>query len=178
MKRRNFLALIIFTVALLPSLATAAVIMNNPVTINTSTSQSNPVYLADGPGYSVANQLGYLSLVGNGSATTGGQTLYINGTPGTGNIALVNSLEVVNATSSGFGGNVLLYVNGTVPSGVELYYGASPMTYNVQNIVGGTLLTTGSPIHITTSRLYVSMLLNGSMANGVSEKLTMQFVYQ
>ena len=49
MKRKTFLGLIIFSVALLPSLATAAVIVNNPVSVNTNTNQSNPVYLADGP---------------------------------------------------------------------------------------------------------------------------------
>lgn len=177
MKRRSFLAIIIFTVALLPSLATAAVIMNNPVTVNTSTGQSNPVYLAEGPGYSTANQLGYLALVGNGATSTGGQTLYINGTPGTGNTVLVNALEVVNATSSGFNGNVMLYLNGTIPSGVEVYYSATPMSYNGQSIVGGNQLVTGTPIHLMTSGLYISALLNGSLANGVSEKITMQMVY-
>lgn len=177
MKRKSLLAIIVFAVALLPSLATAAVIMNNPVTVHTGTSQTNPVYLAQGPGYSTANQLGYLALVGNGATTTGGQSLYLNGTPGTGSTVLVNALEVVNASSSAFKGSVMMYVNGTIPTGVEVLYSSSPMSYNGQNVVGGTLLQTGNPVHITTSKLYVSIVMDGSLTNGLSEKLTMQMVY-
>ncbi|AKA49028.1 hypothetical protein IX51_07860 [uncultured archaeon] len=177
MKRKTFLGLIIFSVALLPSLATAAVIVNNPVSVNTNTNQSNPVYLADGPGYSLANQLGYLSLTGNGAKSTGVQTLYLNTTPGTGNTTLINSLEIVNATSPGFTGSVVIYLNGTLPGGVEIFYSSSPMSYQNGNVVGGTELQTGAPIHVSSSKLYLSIVLQGSIAKVTNDRMTLQSEY-
>lgn len=177
MRRRTFLGLIIFSVALLPSLATAAVIMNSPFSVNTNTNQNNPVYLAQGPGYSIANQLGYLALTGNGSSSTGVQTVYLNTTPGSGNTTLMNSLEIVNATSSGFHGPVMVYLNGTLPSGVQIFYSNSQMSYSNGKVTDGSLLQTGSPIHITSSKVYLSVVLQGSMKDVNSDKMTLQAVF-
>lgn len=177
MNRKTFLGLIIFSVALLPSLATAAVIVHNPINVSTNTNQNNPVYMAGGPGYSIANELGYLALTGNGQKSTGSQNLYLNTTPGTGNTTLMNSLEIVNATSSSFSGSVVLFLNGTLPSGVAIYYSNSEMSYSNGQVQGGTLLQTGAPVHMTSSHIYLSLVIDGSMKAVSNDKMTLQVEY-
>lgn len=177
MNRKTFLGLIIFSVALLPSLATAAVIVHSTVNVNTNTNQNNPVYLAQGPGYAIANELGYISLTGNGQLSTGSQNLYLNTTAGTGNTTLLNPLEIVNDTSSGFSGSVVIYLNGTLPSGVSIYYSSSQMSYKNGQVQGGTMLQTGSPIHMSSSTIFISVVLQGSMASVSNDVMTLQVEY-
>lgn len=177
MNRKTFLGLIIFSVALLPSLATAAVIVHSTVNVNTNTNQDNPVYLAQGPGYAIANELGYISLTGNGQTTTGSQSLYLNTTPGTGNTTLMNSLEIVNATSSSFSGSVFVYLNGTLPTGVSIYYSSNQMNFSNDQVQGGTLLQTGSPIHMNSGDIYLSIVLQGSLSSVSNDRMTLQVEY-
>lgn len=175
MKRRSFLALTVFIIALLPSVATAAVIMNNPVSLNTTANNTNPVYLAQASGYSTAHQMGYLGLTGSGS-TTGSQTLYLNATPGSGNAVLMNVLQVVNSSSAAHS-SVMLYINGTLPSGVSVYYSSSKMAYSGSAVIGGTLLKTNTGIHLDSPSLYLSIVLSGSLQSVSGQQLTFQSTY-
>ncbi len=176
MNRKIFLSMLVLSVAVLPAVATAAVLVNNPVATHTNNTHSNPVYLAEAPGYSSAKDLGYIGLSGGGSTSTG-QTLYLNGTPGAGNITLVNVLEVVNATSTSYSSAVTLYFNGTLPSGVSIYYSTSAMGYSGTSITGGTKLSTGVPVHLDSQHIYLSFVLLGSISSG-STTLNMQVSYQ
>lgn len=168
--------MIVLSVAVLPAIATAAVLINNPVTANTNNSHEVPAYLAGAPGFSNAKNLGYIGLSGGGSTSTG-QTLYLNGTSGSGNITLVNVLEVVNNTSPSYTGQAYLYFNGTIPSGVQIYYSSSMMSYSGSRIIGGTVLVTGTPIHLTGAKIYLSIVMLGSIATGTSS-LNMQIAYR
>lgn len=176
MNRKIFLSMIILSVAVLPAIATAAVLINNPVTTNTNSSHEVPAYLAGAPGYSSARSLGYIGLTGGGSTSTG-QTLYLNGTTGTGNITLVNVLEVVNNTSPSYTGQAYLYFNGTIPSGIQMYYSSSMMSYTGSKIIGGKVLAAGTPIHLTGSKLYLSIVMLGSITTGTGS-LNLQIAYK
>lgn len=164
MKRRTLLGITIFITALLPAVATASIIVNNPVSVHTSTNQPNPVYFAQGPDYATAHSMNFVALTGKGSTSTGSQTIYLNATSGTGNVVLMNALEIVNTTSSSNQGKVTLYLNGTIPAGLTLYYGASEMGYTGTSISGGTVLNAGMPIHMTGSKLYISIEMSGHMS--------------
>ncbi len=176
MNRKLYFSLIILSVAVLPAIATAAVLVNSPVSTNTNNNQGNPVYLAPAQGYSTAKELGYLGLTGGGASSTG-QTLYLNGTPGSGNVTLMNVLEIVNSTSSSYHGAIMLYLNGTLPTGVSVYYSNSPMSYTGTFISGGNKLQTSTAIHLTSSHLYLSFILLGTISAGTGQ-LNLQVSYQ
>ncbi|MCL5667633.1 MAG: hypothetical protein M1593_01265, partial [Candidatus Thermoplasmatota archaeon] len=102
MNRKTFLFLAIFTAALLPATATAAVIINDPILV--STSQNNAVvYITDGPGYSQANSMHFL--YANYAASGENVTLDLNYSHHSG-VNITNALEIVN--NAGFNAQVWL----------------------------------------------------------------------
>lgn len=177
MKRRTLLGLTIFITALLPAVATASIIVNNPVNVQTNTNQANPVYFAQGPDYTQAHNMNFVGLTGKGSASTGAQTIYLNATKGTGNVVLMNALEIINATSSSYNGKVTVYLNGTIPTGLTMYYSTSEMSYTGTSISGGTVLNTGAPIHMVSSKIYISIELSGNLAKTTGDTLNLQTSY-
>ncbi len=80
------------------------------------------IYLEKGPNYANAQKLGLVSGGNSLSPTSGsGTTIGINTVAGSNSVFLLNVFEVVNK-SSGIAGHVYLYINGTLPIGVTLYY--------------------------------------------------------
>ena len=51
------------------------------------------------------------------------------------------------------------------------------MSYSNGQVQGGTLLQTGKPIHVASSALYLSIVLEGSMASVSNDKMTLQVEY-
>jgi len=92
---------------------------------NTSTETAS-IYLEEGPNYANAAALGLVSVSGGTTGSpsteiTSGATIVVNGVTGAENTYLLNVFEVVNS-STGVKGPVYLYINGTLPTGVTLYW--------------------------------------------------------
>jgi hypothetical protein len=149
---------------------------------STTTPASPTIYLEQGANYTNANALGLVSGgAGPNTEITSGTSIGINGVSGAGYTYILNVFKVVNS-SSGIKGPVYLYINGTLPSGVTLYFdnttamafsGTKTETYSV--VQGGapgngTLTGAGanSPfsakIPLTKSyTLYISFLVAGTV---------------
>jgi len=143
---------------------------------STTTPESPTIYLEQGPNYNNANALGLVSGgAGPNIEITSGKSIGINGVSGAEDTYLLNVFEVVNS-SSGIKGPVYLYINGSLPSGVTLYFdnttamtfmGTDTGTYSVVQGGGagnGTLTGAISPfsakIPLTKSyTLYISFLV-------------------
>jgi hypothetical protein len=156
---------------MVPVVTTAAVVVSNDITFTTSVTHSNDIYLTDGPGYTYANASGYISIVGNNSNYTN-ETIDISTIPGSGYVVMTNVLAVYNGTTTSH--PVYLWFNGTIPTGVQIFYSSSPMTFNGTSVSGSLMSGTNGPIHLTTSgdALYISIIV--SLSSPASFTLTMQ----
>jgi len=89
---------------------------------STTTPASPTIYLEQGANYTNANALGLVSGgAGSNTEITSGTSIGINGVSGAGYTYIFNVFKVVNS-SSGIKGPVYLYINGSLPSGVTLYF--------------------------------------------------------
>ncbi len=163
---------------LLPTLVVATVVISYTYPISVSTSNVN-VYLATGENYATANEFGFMSISSISSSTTGteipnGATITINGASGSpGNTTLLNVLEIINNTGTSYtwnGGTLNLWINGTLPSGVTLYYSTSPITFGTPSgtsWISGTPVNLNSNIPITipkgTTTIYLAFQINGGV---------------
>lgn len=172
MKKQFVIVGVLALALMLPVVTTAAVIVNNGISVELHTTNSNAVYLAKGPGYNSANTSNFFGITGNNSKFTN-MSIYLNTIPGSGNVTVTNVMEVVNDTSSST--PVMIYINGTLPSGVTLYFSTSPITYNNYQPSGSVLLQnsgstqiTTSSIHLTSSGVagYFAFVMSGQMTAG------------
>jgi hypothetical protein len=148
---------------MVPVVTTAAVIVSNNITITSTSSHTNMVYLTEGPGYSYANSSGYISIIGNNSKYTN-ETVDISTIPGSGYVVMTNVLAVYN--DSGTTNPLYLWFNGTIPSGVQLFYSSNLMTFNGSS-VSGTPMSSGTngPIHLMSKgdALYISIIVTSNI---------------
>ena len=148
---------------MVPVVTTAAVIVSNTVTITTNSTHQNLVHLTEGPGYSYANSSGYIGIIGNNSKYTN-ETVEISTIPGSGYVVMTNVLAVYNSSSTTH--SLYLWLNGTIPSGVQLFYSNSLMTFNGSS-VSGTAMSSGNngPIHLTSKgdALYISIIVTSAL---------------
>jgi len=149
---------------------------------STTSTGTATIYLEQGPNYPNANALGLVSGVETGTEITSGTTIYVNGTTGAQDTYLLNVFEVVNI-SKGVKGPVYLYINGTLPTGVTLYWdNTTEMTFKgsdsgAYSIVQGSGAGNGSKsgtdfssgaIPLTASKantpytLYIAFVITGS----------------
>jgi len=159
---------------------------------STTTPASPTIYLEQGTNYANAYALGLVSGgAGPNKEITSATSIDINGVSGAGDTYLLNVFEVVNS-SSGTKGNIYLYINASLPSGVTLYWdnttemtfsGTSSGTYSIVQgpdttgkssngngtIPGsGTYINSG-PIPLTANKastpytLYISFLVAGTV---------------
>lgn len=166
MNRKTFLFLAIFTAALLPATATAAVIINDPILV--STNQNNAVvYLTNGPGYSTAQSMGFM--YSNNAASGANVTLDLNYTHH-GEVTITNALEIVNNAAS----NVEVWLNGTLPTYITLYY-SSPLATGSD--LGTPIVSETSFTISSHSELYISIVIDTLTTTGTpgSTTLTMQY---
>ncbi len=166
MNRKTFLFLAIFTAALLPATATAAVIINDPILV--STSQNNAVvYITDGPGYSYANSMHLL--YANYAASGENVTLDLNYSHHSG-VNITNALEIVN--NAGF--NAQVWLNGTMPIYVTMYYSTTPATTSSY----GTQINSGSVMTVSDNAvLYVTIVMNTLVTQGTPGTATLTLQY-
>lgn len=181
MKRQIIIVGVLALAFMLPLVTTAAVIVNNDISVGLHDTNANQVYLTKGPGYTSANVSNFFGVTGKSSSFTN-LSLYLNTIPGSGNVTLTNVLEVENTTSST--SPVYFYLNGTLPVGVSVYFSTTMITYNnykpsgdliLYNDGSGNSLTT-SAVHLTSSGVagYFAFVLTGTSSTS-SANLNFQY---
>ncbi|MEM0157608.1 MAG: hypothetical protein QXN26_06055 [Thermoplasmataceae archaeon] len=170
MKRNLVIALAFVLAMLVPLITTAAVVVNNNVTVEVSPTHVNTVYLTEGPGYAKANASGYIGIAGNNAKYTN-STVYISTIPGSGYVVMTNVLAVYNGSASS--SPLFLWINGTIPSGVQLFYSSSLMSFNGKSVSGTAMGSTNGPIHLTApgDALYISIKVSSSSSAEFSLEL-------
>ncbi|CAC11650.1 hypothetical membrane protein [Thermoplasma acidophilum] len=104
---------------LLPTVATASVIVSDSFNVSVS-STTTGLYLSPGPNYATAHSSGYIYApavgTGNSENITSGSEIMVNYTEYSGTDYLMNVLEIKDVGFSG-----VLYLNGSLPAGVSIY---------------------------------------------------------
>jgi hypothetical protein len=174
-KYRKFAAISIVLAFLLPALVTATVVISYTYPINTSTSTPT-IYLGTGENYVTANSMHLINATNVKSPAANviipsGTKIYINGTSDAANTTLLNVLEIYN-TSSGLKGTVNVWINGTLPTGVTMYYSASPITYSSSGSgswISGTKWSSGAEIPLPSSTtIYLAFQVLGTATGAAS----------
>jgi len=147
--------------------ATAAVMVSDPVSVSVSGTGHNSVYLEKGPGYSTANSLGYFMVVGNNTKYSN-LTLEINDVKGKGNMSMTNVLELAGSVNTGTYVNVT--ISADLPAGTYLYCNSATSTISSNGSISGTNLSSTGSFTIqmkTGTDVYFSFLVLGrSDGNG------------
>ena len=161
---------------LLPTLVVATVVISYTYQISTNQAPQK-IYLATGPNYADANTM-YLVGIGNGwtgsspgTYIPSGDKIFLNTTTGSANTYLLNVLEIINST--GVKAPTTLWINGTLPSGVTIYYNEGTlisMTFGPGSSSGVTFnsgtnsYTLGSPLLISKGvyTVYLAFVVPGS----------------
>ena len=172
--------------ALLVVLALAGVALAGVVVYYSYTVASTPAspvfYLQDGPNYASANAMGLFTatMTGSPSNVVAGTTIDVNTVAGSSDTYLLNVLDVYN--SSSITAHAYLWINGTLPTGVSMYYSTTPIHLTgspTPPTVSGTLWVTGAQIPLSTAgpavvEEYFAFALTGAaMGPG-----TLSFQYQ
>ena len=175
MKIRKIAYLSTLFAFLLPTLVVATVVLS--YTYPTSTTGTAPeVYLAQGPNYAAANAMGlfYANQVGSPGNISSGTKIYFNYTYGANNEALLNVLEIVNNVPSGRTVKIT-FDTVSLPTGVTMWISSSvntqlSYTVNVNNgvisITGGTQVSTGNPISLSSGTYYIVFLFSNQATAG------------
>ena len=139
---KKFLVMVtMFAALLLPAVATAAVVVNNSISLNVSDSNVNQVYMETGPGYSSAHSAGYITMSGNNQKYTNA-TINLNGIKGSGYAVISNAVEIYSAVPSG---TVHVWLNLTSSiSGVSIFESHSPATFTGSSLSGATQILSGT----------------------------------
>jgi len=163
--KRNILSILVISLALMvPAVATASVVISDPISVGVSDTGSNHIFIAHGPGYNVANGLGYITLNGN-NAKTDNISVNLSSVPGNGYLELVNVLEINNTLKLGDYANVTLNVS--MPSGTFLYYNNTSQSKIIEgSITGVNVSASNNPstftVNYDSSPVYLSFLVMGS----------------
>lgn len=168
MNRKLFLFLAIFTAALLPVTATAALVINDPIIV--ATSQNNAVvYVANGPEYQQAHTYGFITTDYAQSGQNATVYLYYAHHA---NVTLTNVLELVNGATA----NADVYLNGTLPGFIAWYYSSSLIPSSSSSY--GTQIASGSPIPVAHgSQVYITVVMDTLNVPGstTSVSITLQY---
>ena len=168
MKRNLFTVMIIATMMVVPAVATAAVMVNDTVSVSVSNTAHNSVYLEKGTGYKTAHSLGYFTVVGNNRKYSN-LTLEIKDVNGTGNMSMTNVLELTGSVATG------TYVNVTItadlPAGIYLYFNLAPSKISADGVISGmnltsTTLTIQMKSGAVASGYFSFLVLGGSKGTG------------
>ena len=165
--KRNILSMLVVAVALMvPAVATASVVMSDPISLAVSDTATNHVFIAKGPSYAVANGLGYITLNGN-NVRTDNISVNLSSVPGNGYLELVNVLEINNTLKSGYTANVTLITS--MPSGTFLYYNNTSQSKILHGSITGVNISAAGndatfQLDSSSSPVYLSFLVMGSSA--------------
>lgn len=133
-------------------------------TYSISTAPASPlIYLQDGPNYASANALGLFTATQTGTPpnVVSGTTITVNTVSGSGNVYLLNVLDIYNG--SALTTPQYVYINGTLPTGVTMYYSSTSITFNGAS-VSGTSWVSGTQIRLVgaAADLYLAFVLTGA----------------
>lgn len=165
---------------IVPGLVVASVVIGVIYPIGAGSAQA-PFKLQQGPGYATASALGFSNAAvdSNGNVATG-TTIYLNSTAHSYAVYLLNVLDIVNATVHPLpaGAVASVYINGSLPAGVSMYYSTSQSTFS-GTAISGTLWTPGAQIMLPTSgnghvEVYFSFVVMGGSSGGTG-LLTFQY---
>ncbi len=156
-------------------------VVDNDGGVEVSEGERAAFYLQDGPNYASAHALGLFTVTETGSPlnVASNATIGVNTVAGSARVYLLNVLDIYNASS--MDSPVYVIINGTLPSGVTMYYGTTPASFNgtTSTIVDAAQWATGAHIQLPSlatpgADLYFAFALTGS-ASG-SGSLTLQYV--
>ena len=178
MKIRKLAFLSTLFAILLPMLVVATVVISYtyPISVSSTTPE---IYLAKGPNYAVANDMGLITVSNSTSNGIMSQTITLNNVTGSYNVSLLNVLSIFNKTGWDTSkAPVYVYINVSGLSHVAVGYSTSEVNWftSATNITG----TSSGPIHITANGqqvLYLSFLLwtNGASPVSFSGTVTIQY---
>jgi hypothetical protein len=165
---------------IVPGLVVASVVIGVIYPIGVGSAQA-PFKLQQGPGYATASALGFSNAkVDSSNNVVSGTTIYLNSTAHSYAVYLLNVLDIVNATTRPLPAGVVasVYINGSLPAGVTMYYSTSQSTFNGVAI-SGTVWTTGTQIMLPGLghghvEVYFSFVVLGGSSGG-SGTLNLQY---
>jgi hypothetical protein len=135
-------------------------------TYPTSTSNVSPqIYLTTGPEYTTANDMGLISTTlssGTPSNIISGTTITINFPAGAAQEALLNVLEIVNATNGKTNTEVSVYIEASLPSGITMYASTSELTYTVSTSSITVTGPSGTSLQPISSSYYTPVVEAGT----------------
>ncbi|WP_297217825.1 hypothetical protein [Thermoplasma sp.] len=184
----NFKKLIplIAVALLLPTVATASVIVSDTYSVSVGTT-THGIYLMPGPNYDIAKENGYIYAPvatgsNNGKNITSGSTIMVNYTKYSGFDYLMNVLEIKDVGVSG-----ALYINGSLPSGISIYVSNNSQSslswssseYSIENTTGTeTSYSLGASIVLTPGHIYyISFVIAVSVSSTSSGSSTLYLNY-
>lgn len=183
--KRNSKMKVLMTVATLlafivPALVTASVVVDYQ--INYKASNVNPeVFLAEGPNYATANGLDLLyvkntTTIGSYTAIKNNAQVMFNSTNYTSYTILLNVLELVSTSTS----PTKVWINGTLPSGVQLYITTTQESFNGYVSSLGTAYSPGSSITLNAGSVeYITFYISGQIpSTGNTGSLYVSYLVQ
>lgn len=190
--RKRMMVLLALFIALMLPTAYAVSVVSVYVNPTSTSTVSADFSLQSGPGYASAKALNLVSVPS--SPLVNGNTITVNTITGSGTVYLLNVLEIVNVSSS-VTSHVHLYINGTLPSGVVMYFdnttemafsGTSGGTYAIVQGTGtgngtltgaGTTAISSGAISITRAfTLYIAFVITtSSITSTLTGTLYFQF---
>lgn len=179
-KKKLYIIFAIIIVALLPSAVFASVVVEQSITTTTGTSVANPLYIAEGPNYSIANKLGFTVLTQNTTSTA--TSITFSYTSSMAILYLVNVLEIRGEAHDLNGNKVSLYTSSSSKSSpISLYLTSRPVVSSAdptildnnisQNLVPQNTTTSISTLTPTGANSgtevlgYVTVVLSGTSAS-------------
>jgi len=178
MKKLMTLATLLAFIA--PALVTASVVVDYQITYKAS--NVNPtVFLAEGPNYATAYAQSLLyvnntTAIGNYKAIENNAQVRFNSTLYTNYTILLNVLELVSTTKS----PTTVWINGTLPSDVNLYITTSQESFTGKISSLGTPYTPGNPISLAGDGIdYITFIIYGQIpSTGNTGSLSVQYLVQ
>lgn len=165
---------------LLPTLVVATVVISYtyPISVSNTTPE---IYLAEGPNYAVASEMGLMKVTNSTQNGIMSQTITLSNVTGSYSVQLLNVLSIYNKTGwDTVHAPVYVYINVSGLSHVAVGYSTSEVKWftSATNITN-TMKSSG-PIHITVNGqqvLYLSFLLwtNGASSVTFSGTVTIQY---
>ncbi len=177
MNKKTIMVISVAMAFLIPSIATASIVMDSVITTNVSTT-STPIYVAPGPDYAVAHGQGFITLSTAAYAKDSSNiTLTLNEVKGSGKVTLYNAAEIVNDSTAT---NATSFEFTNIPTGITIYYNASsenaklsPSSSNWNVPSGGSIITDGTPYYIDkgVSVVYLTIEISGNAPTGSSNMI-------
>ena len=175
LKKKGYIIITIIIAALLPSLVFASVVIQSTTDVS-PTPEKTPIYFAEGPDYTAANDLGFATWT-SASSTAVTATFEAGFVDNATYTELVDVLEIVNNTGKKLPTSISLSVSaGGSTTTPTVYYSSTEVTtlFPTTTDLGTALTTYPATIWIKTSGVveYLSIYLPPGTSSPVTITLT------